>query len=322
MGFVRVFALCVIAAFASSPAFSQSFPNKPVHLVVAYAPGGATDITARVIGRALATMWGQSVIVENRPGASGMVGAEMVVRSIPDGYTLLVGYAPEVGLNKLLFARMSYDPERDLLPITLLTASPLVLAVHPSIGAKTIGELVALAKSKPGTVNCATPGLGGQQHLACESLGMIAGVGFTSVPYKGTGPAMVDLLGGQVQMMFASIAPLLPHLRAGKLVPIAIADDKRSPLLPEVPTFAEAGFDRFEFVNWFGLLAPAGTPSAVIDKLNHDVAAALRQEDVKQVLEAQGLDTRPGTPKEFSDFVRAEMSKYGRIVREANIKAE
>lgn len=322
MKLIRAVAIFAAAALASGTAISQSFPNKPVRFVVAYPPGGATDITARILGRALDKRWGQSVIVDNRPGASGMIGAEVVVRSAPDGYTLLVGYTPEVSLNKLIFRKMSYDPERDLLPITLLTSSPLVLAVHPSVAVKSVRDLIALAKSSPGTVNYASPGIGGQQHLASEYLALATGAKFTHVPYKGTGQAMTDLLGGQVQMMFASIAPLLPHLRAGKLVPLGIADVKRSSLLPEVPTFSESGIERFEFVNWFGLFAPAGTRPALIEQLNRDVVAAMRQEDTKQALAAQGLDVRPGTAKKFADFVQEEMAKYGRIAREANVTIE
>lgn len=322
MKLIRAVAIFAVAALASGTAISQSFPNKPVRFVVAYPPGGATDITARILGRALDKRWGQSVIVDNRPGASGMIGAEVVVRSAPDGYTLLVGYTPEVSLNKLIFRKMNYDPERDLLPITLLTSSPLVLAVHPSVAVKSVRDLIALAKSSPGTVNYASPGIGGQQHLASEYLALATGARFTHVPYKGTGQAMTDLLGGQVQMMFASIAPLLPHLRAGKLVPLGIADVKRSSLLPEVPTFSESGIERFEFVNWFGLFAPAGTRPALIEQLNRDVVAAMRQEDTKQALAAQGLDVRPGTAKEFADFIQEEMAKYGRIAREANVRIE
>jgi tripartite-type tricarboxylate transporter receptor subunit TctC len=322
MKLIRAVAIFAVAALASGTAVSQSFPNKPVRFVVAYPPGGATDITARILGRALDKRWGQPVIVDNRPGASGMIGAELVVRSAPDGYTLLVGYTPEVSLNKLIFRKMNYDPERDLIPITLLTSSPLVLAVHPSVVVKSVRDLIALAKSSPGTVNYASPGIGGQQHLASEYLALATGAKFTHVPYKGTGQAMTDLLGGQVHMMFASIAPLLPHLRAGKLVPLGIADVKRSSLLPEVPTFSESGIERFEFVNWFGLFAPAGTPPALIEQLNRDVVAAMRQEDTKQALAAQGLDLRPGTAKEFADFIQEEMAKYGRIAREANVRIE
>lgn len=322
MDFVRILAAFALAAFACGSAFSQSFPSKPVRLIVAYPPGGATDISARTLGRALEKRWGKPVIVENRAGASGMIGAEAVVRSAPDGHTLLVGYTPEVGLNKLIFRNMSYDPERDLLPIALLTSSPLLLAVHPSVGVKSVADLIALAKSRPGTVNYASPGIGGQQHLAGENLALVTGTKFTHVPYKGTAPAMTDLLGGQVQMMFASIAPLLPHLRAGKLIAVGIADVKRSPLLPELATFGESGIERFEFVNWFGLLAPAGTAPALIEQLNRDVVAAMRQDETRQALEAQGLDVRSGTAKEFADFMREEMVKYGRITREANIKIE
>lgn len=322
MKLICAVAIFAVAASASGTAISQSFPNKPVRFVVAYPPGGATDITARILGRALDKRWGQPVIVDNRPGASGMIGAEAVVRSSPDGYTLLVGYTPEVSLNKLIFRKMNYDPERDLLPITLLTSSPLVLAVHPSVAVKSVRDLIALAKSRPGTVNYATPGIGGQQHLASEYLALATGAKFTHVPYKGTGQAMADLLGGQVQMMFAAIAPLLPHLRAGKLVPLGIADVKRSSLLPEVPTFSESGIERFEFVNWFGLFAPAGTPLALMEQLNRDVVATMRQEDTKQALAAQGLDVRPGTAKEFADFIQEEMAKYGRIAREAKVRIE
>ncbi|MCX7143931.1 MAG: tripartite tricarboxylate transporter substrate binding protein [Proteobacteria bacterium] len=322
MKLASAIAICAMTALTSGAAYSQTFPGKAVRLVVAYPPGGATDITARVLAKALNAKWGQPVIVENRPGASGMIGAEAVVKSAPDGYTLLVGYTPEVSLNKLFFRNMSYDPDRDLLPITLLTSSPLVLAVHPSVGAKSVGELIALAKSNPGSVNYASPGIGGQQHLAGESLALATKTKLMHVPYKGTGPATTDLLGGQVQMMFASIAPLLPHLRAGKLIPVGIADTRRSPLLPDVPTFIESGVARFEFVNWFGLFAPAGTSSIVAEQLNRDVIAVMRQDITKNALEAQGLDVRTGTPKEFADFIREEMAKYGHITREANVKIE
>lgn len=322
MKLASAIAICVMGALISGAAYSQAFPNKTVRIVVAYPPGGATDITARVLAKALNAKWGQPVIVENRPGASGMIGAEAVVKSAPDGYTLLVGYTPEVSLNKLFFRSMSYDPERDLLPITLLTSSPLVLAVHPSVRVKSVAELIALAKSNPGHINYASPGIGGQQHLAGESLALATTTKLVHVPYKGTGPATSDLLGGQVQMMFASIAPLLPHLRAGKLIPIGIADTRRSPLLPDVPTFIESGVARFEFVNWFGLFAPAATSSTVAEQLNRDVITVMRQEDTRHALEAQGLDVRTGTPKEFADFIREEMAKYSNITREANVKIE
>lgn len=322
MKLIRAIAIFAITALVSNIAFAQAFPSKSVRLIVPYPPGGATDITARILAKALSSKWGQSVIVENRPGASGMIGADAVVKSKPDGYTLLVAYSPEVTLDKLFFPNMTYDPERDLLPITLLTSSPLVLVVHPSVPAKSVGELIALAKSKPGAVNYASPGIGGQQHLAAADLGLVTGAKLTHIPYKGTGPAMTDLLAGRVQMFFASIAPLLPHLRSGELVALGIADVKRSPLLPNVPTFSEQGIMHFEFVNWFGLLAPAGTPSGLIEQLNRDVVAVMHQEDTMKLLETQGLEVRTGTPKEFADYMREELTKYGKIARAANVKIE
>ncbi|MBK9609406.1 MAG: tripartite tricarboxylate transporter substrate binding protein [Betaproteobacteria bacterium] len=320
MKLASAIAFCAVAALISGAAYSQAFPNKAVRIVVAYPPGGTTDITARVLAKALNAKWGNPVIVENRP-CIGMIGAEAVVKSAPDGYTLLVGYTPEVSLNKLFFRNMSYDPDRDLLPITLLTSSPLVLAVHPSVGVKSVGELIALAKSNPGSVNYASPGIGGQQHLAGESLALATKTKLMHVPYKGTGPATTDLLGGQVQMMFASIAPLLPHLRAGKLVPVGIADTRRSPLLPDVLRSSSPGSPGFEFVNWLGLFAPAGTSMAVAEQLNRDVIVVMRQDDTKHA-PAQGLDVALASLKEFADFIKEEMAKYSRITREANVKIE
>jgi tripartite-type tricarboxylate transporter receptor subunit TctC len=312
----------ILVSMVSGGAFAQSYPEKAVQLVVAYPPGGSTDITARILGKALNEKWGRPVIVENRAGASGMIGAQSVVRSPADGYTLLVGYTAEVALNKLLFKDMSYDPDRDLVPVTLLTATPLVLAAHPSVPARSVKELVALAQAKPGSINYASPGIGGQQHLAGEYLAMVTGVKFTHVPYKGTGPAVKDLLGGQVEIMFAAIAPTLPQLRAGKLVALAVTMDRRSPLLPDVPTFQEAGLPGMAFENWFGLFCPRGTPATVIEHLNRDVAAVMRQEGVASALAAQGLEVRVGSPAEFAAFIREETAKYARIVTDARVKVE
>ena len=269
-----------------------AYPERQVTLLVGYAPGGATDIIARTLATNLSSKWGQTVVVENKPGASGMLAAEQVVRAKPDGYTLLLGYTPEVSLNKLVFKKMRYDPIADLTPILLTAEAPLVLVAGPKLSVATMQELLAQKNSRQ-PLTYGSPGTGGQQHLAGEMLARSTGLALTHVPYKGTALAVNDLLGGHIDLFFGTAPPLLPHIRAGKLRPIAVAGNTREKLLPDVPTVVELGIPRLQLTNWFGLFAPKGLSEAVLDQITNDVAQALADTKVVKTLEEQGLSIKP-----------------------------
>ena len=308
--------LCVVA----SPAMAN-YPDKPVKLVVAYVPGGATDIIARILSAHLSQKWGQQVVVENKPGASGMIGAEQVVRASPDGYTLLLGYTPEVSINKLVFKSMRYDPQSDLTPIALAAEAPLVLVAGPKLPIKTFKELLD-RKSKSVETTYGSPGIGGQQHLAGEMLASETGLSLTHVPYKGTGAAVADLVGGQIDLFFATTPPLIAHIRSGKLQPLAVAGAKREKLLPDTPTFSELGFAAIQLTNWFGVFGPKGMPADVVAKISKDVIAALNDPDVIKSLEDQGLTPHPIQGKEFSTFIQSEIDMYAPIIKRTNVQMD
>lgn len=316
----RTFIVAALGAAAATSALA-AYPDKPVKLVVAYPPGGSTDIIARVLATHLSSKWGQSVVVENKPGASGMMGAEQVVRAKPDGYTLLLGYTPEVSIHKLVFKEMRYDPATDFTPIALAAAAPLVLAAGPRLPVNSLQELLA-RKGSDAKMSFGSPGAGGQQHMAGELLAKITGLPLLHVPYKGTAPAVNDLLGGQIDLFFATTPPLLQHIRAGKLRPLAVAGDKRETLLPNVPTFAELGLPRVQLSNWFGVFAPSGMPAAVVAKIGDDVVEALRDPKVVKALEDQGLTPTPVQGADFRKFIDAEMKKYKAIIDETGITAQ
>ena len=300
---------------------STTYPDKPVKLLVGYGPGGATDIIARVLSKYLSDKWGQAVVVENKPGASGMIAANDVVRATPDGYTLLLGYTPEVSINQLVFKTMRYDPIKDLTPISLAAEAPLVLAVGAKLPAKTLKEI--LDKGKGATpLTYGSPGVGGQQHMAGEMLGGATKMPLTHIPYKGTGPAVAALVGGQIDLFFATTPPLLGQIRAGKVTPIAVAGNQREKLLPDVPTFVELGYPAIQLTNWFGVFGPRNIPAPVLSKITTDVTAALRDPAVVKQLEDQGLTPRPLAGAEFAKFISSEMSKYAPIIKAANIQAE
>ena len=308
--------LCVVA----SPVMAN-YPDKPVKLIVAYVPGGATDIIARVLSAHLSQKWGQQVVVENKPGASGMIGAEQVVRASPDGYTLLLGYTPEVSINKLVFKSMRYDPQSDLTAIALAAEAPLVLVAGPKLPIKTFKELLD-RKAKSVETTYGSPGIGGQQHLAGEMLASETGLSLTHVPYKGTGAAVADLVGGQIDLFFATTPPLIAHIRSGKLQPLAVAGAKREKLLPDTPTFSELGFPTIQLTNWFGVFGPKGMPADVVNKIAQDVVAALNSPDVIKSLEDQGLTPRPIQGKEFSAFIQSEIDMYAPIIKRTNVQME
>jgi tripartite-type tricarboxylate transporter receptor subunit TctC len=315
---VLIMALC--SAF-SALAQTTSYPAKPIRLLVGYAPGGATDIIARTIAAKLQESLGQPVIVENKPGATSNIATEMVVKAQPDGYTLLLGTIANA-TNMTAYKNPGYDTLRDLVPITQTMSAPSVLAVHPSVPAKNLKELIALAKAQPGKLTYASSGTGGSPHLAGELLKLRAGIDLLHIPYKGATPGMTDLLGGQVTMSFQTALSAIPHLQSGKLNVIAVAATKRMTLLPNVPTMAEAGLPDFEVSSWNGLFAPAKTPPEIISRLHQTTVKVLALPEVRDKLAAQGAESVGSTPEEFRAYVRAEIDKWARVIRASGMPIE
>jgi len=308
-----------LAGIANSHA--QSFPNRPLRIVAPYVPGGGVDFVARAIAQKLPEFLGQQVIVENRPGGGTIIGTELVVRAPPDGYTLLLGGVPNT-VNISLFKKLPYDLMRDLAPIILTTTAPNILAVHPSIPAKSVKELIALAKSRPGELSFASAGIGSSNHLSGELFRITAHINIVHVPYKGGGAAVVDLIAGHVSMYFGTTPSTVPHVRTGKLRGLAVTTARRSQATPDVPTIAEAGLPTFEQSAWHGLFVPAATPQAVIARLNNDVLRVLRSPDFVARLAAQGVDTIGNTPTEFAAFIKQDIEKYAKLVKAAGIRIE
>jgi tripartite-type tricarboxylate transporter receptor subunit TctC len=317
MNVLRIFvAACAVAA---GTAHADTYPSRPVRIIVPFAAGGVADLLPRLVGQKLSEKWGQPVVVENKAGASGNIGMAEVARAAPDGYTIGLAPTGNLTVNQFLF-KLPFDTEKDLAPITVLATSPNVLVVHPSVPARNFRELIAYARSNPGTLNFASPGEGSGAHLAGELLNLEAGIRATHVPYKGLAPAVNDLLGGQVQMMFAGISTVLQHVKSGKLVAIAIAAPKRSPQLPDVPTVAESGLAGFDVTSWYGLVTRAGTPPEIVEKIHRDAVEALSSEDVRSKLSGLGLEPLGNSPAEFERMIAAESRKWGDIVRRAGIK--
>jgi len=313
--------LPLLAAFAGGASAEDAWPTKPVRIIVPFAAGGVADLVPRLVGQKLSGKWGQPVIVENKAGAAGNIGMGEGARAAPDGYTLVLAPTGNLTVNQFLF-KLPFDTAKDLAPVTVLATSPNVLVVNPSVPAKTFGELIAYAKANPGKLNFASPGAGSGAHLAGELLNIDAGIQAQHVPYKGLAPAVTDLLGGQVQMMFAGISTVIQYVKNGKLVALAIASPKRSPQLPDVPTVAESGLPGFDVTSWYGLVTRAGTPPAVIDKVQRDAAEALRDPEVRDKLAGLGLEPMGNTPAEFEAMIAAESRKWGDIVRKAHIQAQ
>ncbi|MFZ3321016.1 MAG: tripartite tricarboxylate transporter substrate binding protein [Usitatibacter sp.] len=318
---MKIFAiaiLCVAAGIASA----EDYPARPVRIIVPFPAGGVADLIPRIVGEKLSIKWGQPVIVENKAGAAGNIGMGEVARSAPDGYTIGLAPTGNLTVNPTLFPNMGFDTRRDLAPVTLLAESPNVLVVNPSVPAKTFAELIAYAKANPGKLNFASPGEGSGAHLAGELLNQEAGIKAVHIPYKGLAPAVGDLLGGQVQMMFAGISTVIQHVKAGKLVALAIASPRRNAQLPDVPTVAESGLPGFDVTSWYGFVVRSGTPPAIVDKIQRDAAEALRMPDVQSKLAAQGLDPVGDTPAQFASVIDAETTKWVGIVRKAGIKPQ
>jgi tripartite-type tricarboxylate transporter receptor subunit TctC len=321
MNLARLAAAAAFSFFAVA-ASAQGYPNKPVRMIVGFPPGGGTDVVARVIGAKLSEWWGQAVAVENRPGATGTIGADFVAKSAPDGYTLIMGHVNSHAIAPNLFARLPYDPIKDFAAVAYVGYVPNVLAVHPSVPARSVKELVALAKSKAGQLNYASSGNGSTQHLAGELFKQLTGTDIIHVPYKGSGDAIKDLLAGVVAMNFDTMPPVLPHIQAGKLRGLAISTPKRLSQLPDVPTFEEEGIKGFDVTNWYGVMAPGATPREIVGRLNADINKAMQVPEVRARLEAVGTQLREQSAADFEAFMKAEAAKYGRLIKSANIRIE
>jgi tripartite-type tricarboxylate transporter receptor subunit TctC len=311
--------LLLAAAAATLPSHAAQWPERPIRMLVGFAPGGGTDATARAIAPKLSASLGQQIIVDNRPGATGNIATDIVAKSSPDGYTILMGTIAALAINPSLYDKLPFDPIKDLAPVTRAVDSTNVLVVHPSVPAKSVRDLVALAKSK--SLNGGSSGVGGAGHLALELFNLQTGTKITHVPYKGGGPAMIDLLGGNINLIFATAASAVGHIKSGKIRALAVTTAKRAPLVPDLPTIAETGLKGFEANNWYGIVVPAKTPRAIINRLNKDVAAALTSPDVKELLFKQGLDAAPDTPEEFGAYIKSELAKWAKVVKAAGLKA-
>ena len=312
----------VFAVFAST-VLAQSWPQKPVRVIVPFAPGGASDLMPRLVGEKLQTLWGQPVLMENRPGAAGNIGMEAGAKSPPDGYTLLSAPNGNLVVNPHMYSRLAYDVFKDLAPVTRISAVQNVLVVHPDVPASSVKELVALARAKPGTLNFASPGNGSQAHVAVELLKLQLGLDLVHVPYQGVGPAVKDLLGGRINVMVAQVPSALPHIKAGKLRALGVASAAPLAALPEVPTIASAApLPGFEAVSWYALMAPAGTPKEVIGKIHSDIANVLQMPDVRERLAGMGAEPSGESPAELAARIKAEYDRWGDVVRKANIKAD
>jgi tripartite-type tricarboxylate transporter receptor subunit TctC len=311
--------LLLLGTWSASPA--QDYPGKPIRIIVPYPPGGFNDTLARTVGQKLTESWHQAVIVDNRPGGGGTIGTNLAAKSAPDGYTLLiVSFA--FAVNPALYASLPYDTGKDFAPIVLAATTPNLLVVNPGLPVKSVKELIALARSKPGQLNYASAGSGSSNHLSMELFKSLTGVDIIHVPYKGSAPAVTDLIGGQVDLMFDNAPNVLQQVKAGKLRALAVSSKERSPFVKELPTVAEAGVPAFEVSVWFGVVAPAGTPQSVIAKLNAELNRILKLAEIRQTFNSQGVEPAGGTPEEFASFLVAQRTKWAKVVRDSGAKAE
>jgi len=319
---LRVTILGVLAAIAGAAAAQQDYPAKPIRFISPYAPGGATSILGRLVGERLTESWGQPVVLDNRPGGNGVVSAEALLKSQPDGYTILLISGTAHLVAPLLIKNFSYDPIASFAPVATLAGGELVLLLHPSVAANNLREFIALAKASPGRLNYSTAGNGGMSHLAAELFSSLAGVKMQDVAYKGSTPAVTDLIGGQVQLSFQNPFSLIAHIKSGRLKAIAITGTTRASALPSVPTFTEAGLPGMDVRLWYGILAPAATPKPIINKLSAEIAKILAMPDTKDKLGSQGMEPFISTPEQFDALMRADSAQYARIIKSANIKVE
>jgi tripartite-type tricarboxylate transporter receptor subunit TctC len=320
MNIIKLVIAAIAAAAMTQAATAAQWPERPIRMLVGFAPGGGTDATARAIAPKMTELLGQQVIVDNRPGATGNIATDIVSKSNPDGYTILMGTIAALAINPALYAKLPFDPVKDLAPVTRAVDSTNVLVLHPSVPAKSVKELVALAKVK--SLNAGSSGVGGAGHLALELFNLQTGVKIVHVPYKGGGPAMIDLLGGNIQLIFATAASAVGHIKSGKIRALAVTTLKRSPLVPDLPTVEETGLKGFEANNWYGVLVPAKTSRAIIMRLNQDITTALLTPDIKELLFKQGLDSAPESPEAFGAYIKSEIAKWAKVVKAAGLKAD
>lgn len=317
-----VYALTAVLATLLTPAAAQENLVKPMRLIVPFPPGGGNDILGRVVAQHLAQVRNQQIIVDNRGGAGGLIGAELAARASPDGYTIFLASIGNLAFTPALHAKLPYDPVKDFAPVTRLATSAFLLVVNPAVPAKSVKELIALARAKPGSLNYASAGQGSSLHMTAEIFKLATGTELVHVAYKGSAPALTDLMAGQVQLMFGTMPATLPHAKTGKLRALGVSGAKRAAAAPDVPTIAEAGVAGFEVLNWYGIALPSATPQAIVRKLNRDLLAALATPAMIESFSGQGLEPAGGTPEEFGAFIKSEMVKYAKVVKAANIRAE
>jgi tripartite-type tricarboxylate transporter receptor subunit TctC len=303
-------------------AAAQNYPSKPVRFVIPFAPGGSTDTLARAMGGKLAELLGQQVVIDNRPGANGDIGTSIVARAVPDGYTIVLGYIANFGIGPSLYDKMPYDPVKDFAPITQVAGASNILVIHPSVPAKNFKEFIAYSKANPKKVTFASASVASVGHLTGELLNDLAGIDMVHVPYKGSGQAITDLVGGHIKVMISGMASTLPHVKSGKLRGIATTGAKRTPATPDLPTIAESGFPGFEATSWFGVLAPAATPRPVVARLNKDIIRALQDPAVAKRLADVGFEITTGTPEQFAAYIQSEIKKWAKVVKASGAKPE
>jgi len=320
---MRLFGLTIALALAAgrpiNPTLADDYPSHPIRLIVPFAAGGAADAVARIVSKRVGDAFGQTVVVENRGGGGGIIAAELVKNSNADGYTLLLGQSGPISINPAIYAKLAYDPQKDFVPVTMTTSYPYILVVNPSLGVKTVAELVALAKSKPGALNYGTAGVGASNHLVTELFDSKAGIKMTHIPYRGTSLAVADLIAGQVQVVFADPVSALPQVSAGKLTALAVTSKDRSPVAPNLPTIAESGYPGIDAIAWHGIMAPARTPSAIVDRLNTEIVKALKDPEVIKLIEAEAIQVVGSSPQEFADFIKRDIVLWNSVAHEAKV---
>ncbi|MEO7727941.1 MAG: tripartite tricarboxylate transporter substrate binding protein [Burkholderiales bacterium] len=314
--------MCSVLCVASTTFAQPAYPVKPIRLIVGFAPGGGTDILARAMAQPLGELLGQQVTIDNRAGAGGIIATELGARAAPDGYTLLVGSSAGFAINPNLMAKLPYDPVRDFTPVGMFATLSYAVDVHPSLPAKTLRDLIALARAKPGAINYGSAGQGSSTHLAIEQFAQMSGIKLTHIPYKGNTPAMTALMSGEVAMVFDPVLTSVPMIRSGRVRALAVSTAKRSALLPEVPTIAEAGVKGYEAGNWFGVFAPAGTPREIVERLNTAINRTMTRPEMKDKLVSQGADALTGTPAELAALVQRELAKFAAIIKAAGVRVE
>jgi tripartite-type tricarboxylate transporter receptor subunit TctC len=312
-------AFALTTALAMSAARADEYPSHPIRLIVPYAPGGAADGVARIIAKRVGETIGQPIVIENRGGAGSIIGTDLVNRSDPDGYTLLLGQSGPIAINPAVYKQLPYDPLKDFAPVTMTTSYPYIMVVNPKLGVKTVQEFVALAKSKPGELNYGTAGIGAANHLVTELFDSKAGIKMTHISYRGTALAVTDLLAGQVQVVFADPISALPHINAGILLALAVTSKDRSPVAPDVPTMSESGYPGFDAIAWHGVLAPAHTPTAIIDKLNAEIVEALKDPETRSSLEKQAMQIVGNSPRAFAMFIRQDIAVWKQVADQAKV---